>query len=353
MAGFDFALFTFGTKPLPLLFASHNVGRPGEDFAPPPPPEPPPEPLDAGQPAPPSPIADLLQVEEPPPEEPPAAAPAPSILVAIAAASPRERGPWHRCFEVTFPAETEARGLRLVIDDEVGNVERAALCVELRNGFSIWFLSAGGATSPPKVFLAGELSSVGAVTMVAGLAIVSLCKGVTRAAIERTKPAGWDELYKLAHGGAGGASDGLRPFKLLRPALAPSPLGVIPLIPRTLAAEEAPSSDAPAAAAGGRLADFGAEGADARALARAYLWHEPTRDRWEQQRGSGALSAISRGRAACARGSRVRQVCAGGQEGEEAQAQRRERRARCQSRCAELGRVGRPCIPSCISLCIT
>jgi len=132
MAGFDFALFTFGTKPLPLLFAVHSVGRPGEDFAPKPRTQPLSEPPDADQPAPPSPIADLLPVEEPPPEEPPAAAPAPSILVAIAAASPRERGPWHRCFEVTFPAETEARGLRLVIDDEVGNVERAALCVERR-----------------------------------------------------------------------------------------------------------------------------------------------------------------------------------------------------------------------------
>ncbi|KAJ1618667.1 hypothetical protein T492DRAFT_849153 [Pavlovales sp. CCMP2436] len=116
--------------------------------------------------------------------------------------------------------------------------------------------------------------------MAAGLAIVPLCPGVTRAAIEQAAgagEAGWDELHKLAHRGIGSSRDGLRPFKLLRPALAPSPLGVIPRPP---AAEKAPSSDAPAAApvaapaaaAGGLLADFAAEGAGDCALARAFLW---------------------------------------------------------------------------------
>ncbi|KAJ1632520.1 hypothetical protein T492DRAFT_26696 [Pavlovales sp. CCMP2436] len=69
-------------------------------------------------------------------------------------------------------------------------------------------------------------------------------------------------------------------------------------------------------------------------------WHEPTRDRWEQQLWRGALSANG-SRAAFGRVGRAHQGYEGGQKGEEVQAPPSERRARCQSRCAELGRVGR------------
>ncbi|KAJ1629594.1 hypothetical protein T492DRAFT_1145046, partial [Pavlovales sp. CCMP2436] len=112
--------------------------------------------------------------------------------------------------------------------------------------------------------------------MAVGLARVSLCPGVARAAIEGSVGAGlagWDDLHKLAHREVAGASDSLRPFELLPPSLAPSPVGVIPVdMGVARAAEKAPSSDAPATAAGGRLAGLAAEGAGARASTRAYLW---------------------------------------------------------------------------------